>query len=159
MDKKYKPGWGRGLFIITVPAIGLFIGAWDSPHLELTDPAALFFLAAFWISGLEAIIGSFALLKDNQFCVTSYFAIKQCLRVDEITSIAYLPTWKVGQTSRSVYVVKEETDKKISLQMTNVGYREKTLAQVITDLKGANPKIILDEHAITLTQKYATSRS
>ena len=119
----------------------------------------LLLLALFWTLGAEAIIGSYAVLNGTKFCVTSYFFIKQCLKVDEITFIGYLPTWKIGQTSRSVYVVKEESDKKISLQMTNVGYQERTLAQVITDLKSANSKIILDEHAITLTQKYVTSRS
>ena len=119
----------------------------------------LLLLALFWTLGAEAIIGSYAVLSGTKFCVTSYFFIKQCLKVDEISFVGYLPTWKVGQTSRSVYVVREENTKKISLQMTNVGYREETLAEVITDLKNANAKIVLDRHAIALVQKYAASRT
>src|SRR3989344_870685 len=132
----------------------LLVVLWTSPsvwdNLIFALGATLFFvfvmLWSFW--------GVYLTIGDRKVCHINYFFLKKCFEIENINAIYYQPSWSVGEAARSQSIIDLSTGKQQHISLPNLGFSERTLAQIAQHLKKLNPSIRLDEHAVAVIKKH-----
>lgn len=124
------------------------------PYSQLWDFIIISFLI-FWYLILDCTIGTYGLLDKEKKVLsrTDYFFYTKKLNVKDIHTIYYRPTWIIGGIARSLYIIGNVDGKEKVIEFPNVGWYEKVLVQIVTDLKQMNPSIQLDEPTEALLKK------
>ena len=135
---------------MTVGDLILLTILWTSPmtynYLIVAFVITVFFLIviiwSFW--------GVYLFVAREQICHTNYFFLKKCFRIQNIDSIYYQPSWIVGEGARSLNIIDMSTGEQRHIGLPNLGFSEKTLADIARHLKRLNPSIELDKYAEAL---------
>lgn len=84
----------------------------------------------------------YCLITDQEFTRRSYFLSKKSLKIREVVSITFPPTWVITPEARTL-AVWDAMGRKIT--MTDMGYSRAKLADVVRTLMQLNSRIRSDK--------------
>ena len=141
-------------FFIIVGLVSMVLG-----HGTFTIDPFVILIVLFWILFISNFAyGTYAELDKSvsTFTRTDGFFFKKKFALKEIRAMCYQPTWKVGTTNRSLYIIGIHDGRPQTINFPNLGFSEKTIATIAKDLKNAIPKLETDNHVEDLIKKYIT---
>jgi len=124
------------------------------PSLLLEEPWVAFAFLFFVFVILDILFGTYLAVSDKEFSRVDYFIRKKRISLTSIRNIRYVPTWKFGQTMRSLVVEGYAGQEQKLIDVPNNGFAERNLAKIASELKRRNPSINVDEHTTELIKKY-----
>ena len=150
---KYKTDRKWAAFM-TIGDIVLLTILWLSPTTYDYLPTAFVVTVFFIAVSLWSFEGVYLTIENGKVCHINYFLIKKCFNIKDIDSIYYQPSWSIGETARSLNIIDLSTGEQKDISLPNLGFSEKTLAQIARHLKQLNSFIKFDEHTEALVKKY-----
>lgn len=99
--------------------------------------------------------GMFLTFDGKKLCRVDFFFIKKSFLIDQITDLKYTPTFITGPTYRTLNIVQNMEGNYRETSMSYPVFSEKTIVNLINDLKKSNSNIRLDPYAEALIKKYS----
>lgn len=154
--KKYSTSKRVAIFYTALAAIGFGIAIFSGQQGFQFDSLFIFAILFLPFMFFNMVYGVYVTLSDNIVVRTDNFLFKTKLPVTDIEMIRYQPTYGVGKEASSLYIFRKNQNTAV-LTMTNLWFTEKTLNEVLYDIKKLNPSIIFDSEAEALVKKYANN--
>ena len=149
MEITYRP-YSVWVAVVDVCCILLIIPFSFGP----LDPISCAVIAYLAFTCLDISFGTYITVDQMTLCRTDYFIWKKCINIQHINSIAYRPTWVFAGRYKSLIIFDTHGT---SIQLSYPAFKERVISKLIFDLTRMNPSIRLDEAALELIQKYASS--
>lgn len=142
-----------GFLLLSVASISAIVGHGD---FRITDPIIILFIGFPLFVLVTSTYGTYADLDETRRVLsrTNGFVDKKILKLNEIKELKYQPTWKVGSSNRSLYVIGVHNGLQKIIDFPNLGFSEKTIAQIARDLKAVIPALRTDPETEALIEKY-----
>jgi len=153
--KKYLPEQ-KILYVFSTFAVLALILAVLPPITTNSVAGAGIFALIFLFFGLVGTKFSYAQLEYDTFTIRFLLFSRKTVKVEDLKSIKYLPTWRFQKSLKSIYI-DYEGQTWWPLELKNSMYLEETLVEVVKDLKRQNPSIQIDEKVQELLRKYESS--
>lgn len=139
-------------------AILIIVLVGNPTYPQLWEFVFIHFLVTIFIGA--SLVDTYGTLDQKKKTIsrTNYFFFSKRLKLEDITTINYRPTWIMGGIASSVYIIGTLEGKEIVIEFPNVGWRENTLGKMVNDIRQLDPSIKLDESAEELLKKYANQK-
>jgi hypothetical protein len=153
-EKRYSFTWAYVLTPIGMFVVGMAIAFASRPPTSAQDYSLFLGTALFLLfSFLVLRFGTRCVLEKTEFYRVSYFVFKNRIPIDAIEKVLFRPTYGFGKDVMSLWIVGNNNGWPRSIQMSELAYTRRVLADVVKTLLDANPHIKIEKDVEELLKK------